>query len=109
MPSLSPLSPTQQVPADSSSRAAIVAAPALVIRRLAISDSLAYRTFRLRGLYEYPDAFTSGFEEENARPAVYTDKRLDPSGSERLWGAFQGMLIGRVTGHAPLTVFDLVR
>lgn len=58
------------------------------IRPLEISDAPVYRAFRLRGLREHPDAFTSSFEEETLRPLADTEKRLAASTSEKLWGAF---------------------
>ena len=67
------------------------------IRRLQLTDAPLYRAFRLRGLREHPDAFTSSFEEENVRPLADTDKRLAAAGSEKLWGAFvDGELAGMV-------------
>jgi ribosomal protein S18 acetylase RimI-like enzyme len=67
------------------------------IRRLQLTDAPLYRAFRLRGLREHPDAFTSSFAEENARPLADTEKRLDAAGSEKLWGAFaDGALAGLV-------------
>jgi RimJ/RimL family protein N-acetyltransferase len=80
------------------------AAPhAPVIRRLGIADSQPYRAFRLRGLHEYPDSFTSSFEQEDARPVAYTDARLDPAGAEKVWGAFvDGEMVGMI-GLTPET------
>lgn len=67
------------------------------IRRLEISDAPVYRAFRLRGLREHPDAFTSSFEEETLRPLADTVKRLAASASEKLWGAFaHGVMAGMV-------------
>lgn len=67
------------------------------IRRLEISDAPVYRAFRLRGLREHPDAFTSSFEEETLRPLADTEKRLAASTSEKLWGAFaDGVMAGMV-------------
>jgi ribosomal protein S18 acetylase RimI-like enzyme len=67
------------------------------IRRLQLTDAPLYRAFRLRGLREHPDAFTSSFEEENARPLADTEKRLDAAGSEKRWGVFvDGELAGMV-------------
>lgn len=60
------------------------------IRPLQLLDAAAYRAFRLRGLREHPDAFTSGFEEESLRPLLDTERRLAASGTEKLWGAFAG-------------------
>ena len=58
------------------------------IRRLQLTDAPLYRAFRLRGLREHPDAFTSSFEEENLRPLADTERRLAAAGSEKLWGTF---------------------
>jgi len=67
------------------------------IRPLEISDAPVYRAFRLRGLREHPDAFTSSFEEETLRPLADTEKRLAASTSEKLWGAFaDGVMAGMV-------------
>lgn len=51
------------------------AAPARV-RRLGPADALAYHALRLRGLTEYPLAFTSSAEEEAARPLDWSAQRL---------------------------------
>jgi ribosomal protein S18 acetylase RimI-like enzyme len=66
------------------------------IRRLAAADAAAYRALRLRALRENPEAFTSSFEEENARPPAESAQRL--SSGVRIWGAFdqQGVLVGMV-------------
>lgn len=67
------------------------------IRRLQLSDAAVYRIFRLRGLRQHPDAFTSSFEEENLRPLADTERRLTASGTEKLWGAFaNGAMAGMV-------------
>ncbi len=67
------------------------------IRPLEISDAPVYRAFRLRGLREHPDAFTSSFEEETLRPLADTEKRLAATTSEKLWGAFKdGVMAGMV-------------
>lgn len=67
------------------------------IRRLQITDAPDYRAFRLRGLRQHPDAFTSSFEEEKLRPLADTERRLAAPGTEKLWGAFvNGELAGMV-------------
>ena len=67
------------------------------IRPLLISDAPVYRAFRLRGLREHPDAFTSSFEEESQRPMLDTERRLAATGTEKLWGAFvDGEMAGMV-------------
>ena len=69
------------------------------IRRLQLSDAPVYRAFRLRGLREHADAFTSSFDEENLRPLAVTERRLAAAGSEKLWGAFAD---GQITGMVGL-------
>ena len=67
------------------------------IRRLEVSDAPLYRAFRLRGLREHPDAFTSSFEEESRRPLADSEKRLAAATAEKLWGAFvNGEMAGMV-------------
>ena len=67
------------------------------IRRLQIADASEYRAFRLRGLREHPDAFTSSFEEENLRPLADTEGRLGTPMTEKIWGAFvNGAMAGMV-------------
>lgn len=70
------------------------------IRPLQLPDASAYRAFRLRGLREHPDAFTSSFEEENLRPLADTERRLAASTTEKLWGAFAG---GEMAGMVGLS------
>jgi ribosomal protein S18 acetylase RimI-like enzyme len=73
------------------------------IRRLQLTDAPLYRAFRLRGLREHPDAFTSSFEEENARLLVDTERRLAAAGSEKLWGAFDNFGGGELAGIVGLS------
>ncbi len=68
-----------------------------------MADAPVYREFRLRGFREHPDAFTSSFEEENDRPLEYTEKRLDPAGTDKLWGAFSGANLVGMIGLNPET------
>lgn len=70
------------------------------IRRLHLLDAPVYREFRLRGLREHPDAFTSSFEEENLRPLAYTQARLGTPLTEKIWGAFVG---GQMAGMVGLS------
>ncbi|MEO8754058.1 MAG: GNAT family N-acetyltransferase [Casimicrobiaceae bacterium] len=68
-----------------------------MIRRLAPADAPVYREFRLRGLREHPDAFTSSFEEDAVKPIAATAARLAHDGDTVLWGAFvDGVLAGGV-------------
>lgn len=68
------------------------------IRRLTADDAPAYRELRLRALREHPDAFTSDWEDANARPLEESRQRL-ASGQVPFWGAFDehhGALAGMV-------------
>jgi ribosomal protein S18 acetylase RimI-like enzyme len=62
----------------------------LTIRRLVPADAPAYREFRLRGLREHPEAFTSSFEEDVVKPLAATEARLAAEGDTAMWGAFVG-------------------
>ena len=65
------------------------------LRRLEPVDAALYRAFRLRGLQDHPEAFTSSFEEESQRPLADTEKRLSSNSRARMWGAFEGeQLVG---------------
>ena len=66
------------------------------IRLLEPSDAATYRAVRLRGLEEFPTAFTSSHEEEAARPIEWYAERL-AGANTRFWGAFEdGELCGLV-------------
>jgi RimJ/RimL family protein N-acetyltransferase len=65
------------------------------LRRLEPPDAALYRAFRLRGLLDHPDAFTSSFEEESQRPLADAEWRLSSASRVCLWGAFEGeQLVG---------------
>lgn len=68
------------------------------IRRLTVADALAYRSLRLRGLREHPQAFTSSWEEDGAKPLSASEARLT-SDHQRLWGALEA---GTLQGMAGL-------
>lgn len=71
----------------------------IVVRRLGPEDATAYRTLRLRGLREHPDAFTSSYEEDVHKPVEVLARRLQAGASadERVFGAFaDGALVGVV-------------
>jgi RimJ/RimL family protein N-acetyltransferase len=74
-----------------------------LIRRLASQDVDAYRAFRLRGFREYPEAFTSDYEEECTRPATYAEQRLANPSSDKIWGAFIGTELAGMIGLNPET------
>ena len=66
------------------------------IRRLYPADAALYQAFRLRGLREHPQAFTSSHEEVSLQPLALAEKRL-AAASEKVWGAFvDGVLAGMV-------------
>jgi ribosomal protein S18 acetylase RimI-like enzyme len=68
-----------------------------MIRRLVPADAPAYREFRLRGLREHPEAFTSSYEEDAGKPIAATEARLAIDGDTAMWGAFvDGVLVGGV-------------
>ena len=46
------------------------------IRLLGVADAPAYRALRLRMLHQYPDAFTSSYEEDVQHPLKWTEARL---------------------------------
>lgn len=59
------------------------------IRRLSPLDAPAYRALRVRALWEYPEAFTSSYEEHEKQPIEVSENRLD-SDHTIFWGAFEG-------------------
>jgi len=60
-----------------------------IIQRLSSSDAPGYRTLRLRALWEFPQAFTSSYEEDEKVPLEASERRL-ASPHEKFWGAFEG-------------------
>ena len=61
------------------------------------ADAAVYREFRLRGLREHPEAFTSSFEEDVGKPIAATEARLAADGDTAMWGAFvAGVLAGGI-------------
>ena len=99
-----PMHTLTDLPSDAPSRATTSASTGTlpqaqkpVIRRLVSQDADAYRAFRLRGLRECPDAFTSDYDEEGARPAAHAEQRLATSSGDKIWGAFvDAELVGMV-------------
>jgi len=69
----------------------------IAVRGLERDDAGTYRALRLRGLKEHPDAFTSGHDEEAAKPLSVTEARLGGEAGGRMWGAFvDGTLVGAI-------------
>ena len=69
----------------------------ITVRRLTPDDAAAYRALRLRGLKEHPDAFTSGYGEEAAKPLSVTEARLAPEADGRMSGGFvDGAPVGAI-------------
>ncbi|MBC7603847.1 MAG: GNAT family N-acetyltransferase [Ramlibacter sp.] len=67
------------------------------IRRLGPDDAAAYRALRMRALWEFPEAFTSSFEEDEQQPIETWEVRLD-SEYTIFWGAFQGEQLRGMVG-----------
>ncbi len=69
------------------------------IRRLAAADALCYWDTRNRGLKEFPDAFTTTYEEGVATPPDQLARRFGGPGSDDfVLGAFAAN--GDLAGHA---------
>jgi ribosomal protein S18 acetylase RimI-like enzyme len=72
----------------------------LEIRRLGTGDAPVYRLLRLRGLKEHPDAFTSSYEEDCAKPLAASEARLAPDSADVVYGAFAEGALAGVAGLA---------
>lgn len=69
------------------------------IRPLGAADAPAYHALRLRMLRDCPDAFTSSFEEDAAKPMSWVVARLTPDPQDgTVLGAFdeRGALVGSI-------------
>jgi RimJ/RimL family protein N-acetyltransferase len=68
----------------------------VVIRRLVAGDALAYWQTRNQGLKEFPDAFTTSYEEGVATPPEKLAKRFGGDNDDFVLGAFSsdGTLLG---------------
>ena len=65
-------------------------------RRLGPDDAPAYRALRMRALWEFPEAFTSSWQEDEKQPMEVWELRLAGELSQ-FWGAFDdGQLCGMV-------------
>ncbi len=79
--------------------AAVAGAPP--VRRLRVADAAVYQALRLRALREHPEAFTSSFEQEQARPLAWAEARLrdDPLRPHDFFlGAFSGETLAGIVG-----------
>lgn len=71
------------------------------VRRLRVADAADYQALRLRALREHPAAFTSSFEEEQARPLAWAEARLreHPNRPHDVFlGAFSGDTLAGMVG-----------
>ena len=59
------------------------------IRRLGPDDASDYRALRIRALWEFPEAFTSSYQEDEKQPMQAWEVRLGGEHS-MFWGAFDG-------------------
>ena len=67
------------------------------IRKLTRADAVAFREVRLRALREHPEAFTSSYEEDVAKPLENSVQRIDATSGNVFWGAFvDGELRGMI-------------
>lgn len=62
----------------------------ITIRALGASDAEAFRTLRLAGLADTPEAFGASLADESARPLERFTERLTPPAPSRVFGAFSG-------------------
>ena len=69
--------------------------PAITIRRLSPEEAALFREIRLEGLRRDPDAFSSTFEDESAKPLAFFAERLAASA---VFGAFRGAELLGVAG-----------
>lgn len=67
------------------------------IRRITPEDAEAYRALRIRGLWEYPEAFTSSSSEEEKRSVEEMALRLAKSNT-MFWGYFDNGQLGGMVG-----------
>ncbi len=69
---------------------------AVQIRLLTTIDAADYRALRLRALWEYPEAFTSSYDEEEAKPIDWYEQRLAGAGLHFFGAVADGQLCGVV-------------
>jgi len=66
-------------------------------RRLDFTDAPEYRALRLRALWEYPEAFTSSYDEEERKDIGWYEQRLADE-NQLFWGAFDEGVLGGMVG-----------
>jgi ribosomal protein S18 acetylase RimI-like enzyme len=72
-----------------------VSGPAITIHGLSPEEAALFRDIRLEGLRRDPDAFSSTFEDESAKPLVFFADRL---AAASVFGAFRGAELLGVAG-----------
>jgi len=68
------------------------------IRPLTESDAAPFRELRLRGLREYPTAFSASYEEDEEVTVGEIAQRLSPKPNGTIFGAFRGDVLAGVAG-----------
>jgi RimJ/RimL family protein N-acetyltransferase len=67
------------------------------VRRLGPYDAPSYRALRIRALWEFPEAFTSSYDEDERQPIETWETRL--AGQHAVfWGAFEGPALCGMVG-----------
>lgn len=69
-----------------------------MLRPLTAADAVAYWNTRNQGLLEFPDAFTTSYEEGRATPPEKLAKRIAGEGDDFVLGAFDAH--GNLLGYA---------
>ena len=71
---------------------------AMLIRALSSDDAAAFQSLRLRGLLEYPEAFSSSHAEEAGIPIQLVAERLQPDPNGAVFGCFGDAQLTGVIG-----------
>ena len=67
------------------------------IRRLDAHDAPEYQALRMRALWEFPEAFTSSWQEDEQQPIAVWEARLEGEHT-MFWGAFEGSALCGMVG-----------
>lgn len=70
----------------------------VTIRALGAPDAEAFRTLRLAGLADAPEAFGASLAEESSRPLERFAERLTPPAPSLVFGAFSGSELVGIAG-----------